>query len=680
MYRWLFLLFGIATCSPSRKPLYGVLTTPNYPNTYPNDNHTTWDIEVPEGYQISLNFLVFDLEPSANCHYDFVKVFADKKELGMFCGPPSFKHHPGQQRFVSQENQMKIEFKSDFSNEEDGSIMTYRGFQAYYHALDRNECAQPDDISVTWTPPCQHVCHNYVGGYFCSCFRGYQLQSDKRTCRAECSSEMFTEESGFIYSPGYPQPYPPDLHCNYSIRLEKGLIITINFQGIFEIDDHPRAHCPYDSLKILAGEKIVDSFCGRRSPGTLKTGSNSIDILFETDESGDSRGWKLWYTSEAIQCPDPVPRDQLTIITPNMKEYRMRDYIVVTCQTGYKLMEGDIEQRGFTMLCQTDGTWHRPMPRCEIVTCKEPTRLNNGKLSYLTSLITPTYLSVIEYSCDTPYYSMVTATGSVCGHQWNPIDEAVPTGRIMGGKAAEIGNFPWQVLLSKNGRSGGAVIGEHWVLTAAHVLWDEDPKGNIEKDPSSINIFLGGVDVDEQIKMGNHEVSDYHLHPDFNYESFDNDIALVRLKSPLVMNLNVSPVCLPEQGNELLYEDRKQGLVSGYGLVNKNKIASALRYVPVPMASRDKCKEYFNKNKNKNKNRKTFFSTNMFCAGFPEAGRGDSCQGDSGGAYVAQKDDGTWVSSGIVSWGIGCNEGYGFYTKVTNYLDWILGYTGKLSA
>ncbi|PWS22483.1 hypothetical protein DKP78_18150, partial [Enterococcus faecium] len=59
------------------------------------------------------------------------------------------------------------------------------------------------------------------------------------------------------------------------------------------------------------------------------------------------------------------------------------------------------------------------------------------------------------------------------------------------------------------------------------------------------------------------------------------------------------------------------------------------------------------------------------CAGFPE-GRKDTCQGDSGGAYVL-KDDGRYWAAGIVSWGINCGQAgtYGVYTRVAQYLDWI---------
>ena len=47
---------------------------------------------------------------------------------------------------------------------------------------DIDECANND------THDCDHICHNTVGSYQCSCYRGHRLTNDGRTCtdKNEC--------------------------------------------------------------------------------------------------------------------------------------------------------------------------------------------------------------------------------------------------------------------------------------------------------------------------------------------------------------------------------------------------------------------------------------------------------------------------------------------------------------
>ena len=70
-------------------------------------------------------------------------------------------------------------------------------------------------------------------------------------------------------------------------------------------------------------------------------------------------------------------------------------------------------------------------------------------------------------------------------------------------------------------------------------------------------------------------------------------------------------------------------------------------------------------------------STVTFCAGDGQ-GKSDTCQGDSGGAFVREAERGqdkrwAWVAVGLVSWGEGCaqKDRYGYYTRVYPFIDWI---------
>lgn len=235
--------------------------------------------------------------------------------------------------------------------------------------------------------------------------------------------------------------------------------------------------------------------------------------------------------------------------------------------------------------------------------------------------------------------------------------------RIIGGQKAKMGNFPWQAFTNIYGRGGGALLGDRWILTAAHTLF---PKEHSAQGNASIDVFLGHINVEEITKLANHPIRRVSIHPDYHQDeshNFEGDIALLELENSVTLGPNLLPICLPD--NETFYDKDLMGYVSGFGIMEE-RIANDLRFVRLPVADRRLCEAWL-----RDKNRNDVFSQNMFCAGGPNL-KQDACQGDSGGVFaVRDPNTDTWVATGIVSWGIGCSRGYGFYTKLLNYVDWI---------
>ncbi|MFN2344056.1 MAG: trypsin-like serine protease, partial [Desulfonatronovibrio sp.] len=62
----------------------------------------------------------------------------------------------------------------------------------------------------------------------------------------------------------------------------------------------------------------------------------------------------------------------------------------------------------------------------------------------------------------------------------------------------------------------------------------------------------------------------------------------------------------------------------------------------------------------------------MFGAGYLYENK-DSGQGDSGGPFMIQDEQGNWVLAGLVSWGFedAAQGAYGMYTRVSSYAYWV---------
>lgn len=59
-------------------------------NAYESRADCDWNIEAPKNHFVKLTFLTFELEPEANCRYDYVQVFGGLDgsggNYGTFCG------------------------------------------------------------------------------------------------------------------------------------------------------------------------------------------------------------------------------------------------------------------------------------------------------------------------------------------------------------------------------------------------------------------------------------------------------------------------------------------------------------------------------------------------------------------------------------------------------------------
>uniref|UniRef100_A0A8C6SKH7 Mannan-binding lectin serine peptidase 1 n=1 Tax=Neogobius melanostomus TaxID=47308 RepID=A0A8C6SKH7_9GOBI len=337
--------------------MYGTLESPNFPEPYPRQLELVWELSVPQGFRIRLDFSHFHLEPSYLCEYDRVTVQSDSELLGLFCGSESTDTEsvPGNAIIKSSSNSLRVNFSSDFSDED-----KYSGFRAHYTAEDIDECSEQSDEELV----CDHFCHNFLGGFYCSCRHGYQLHHDNRTCSVHCSGAVYRERSGALRSPDFPGPYPKSSYCRFQIQVQPGFKVRLEFGPHFDVEDHPDAACPYDYVKVVSGSAELGLFCGSKSPGLIETNSSSVTVEFHSDDSGENLGWSLNYTTSGLS-PGPtkcVPRPQTppnAVLTPVQSEYSFTDHALFTCQSGLRSFQH------VQITCLSDGSWSSSAPSCQ---------------------------------------------------------------------------------------------------------------------------------------------------------------------------------------------------------------------------------------------------------------------------------------------------------------------------
>ncbi|XP_056450806.1 transmembrane protease serine 2-like [Gadus chalcogrammus] len=258
-----------------------------------------------------------------------------------------------------------------------------------------------------------------------------------------------------------------------------------------------------------------------------------------------------------------------------------------------------------------------------------------------------------RYFCRTCNSNMVVSLRCIaCG-----VSEMDPSTRIVGGTPADWNAWPWQVSLQYYGPHfcGGTIIGQYWILTAAHCFQSERPSHT-----SILRVYYGGVRLSWMFSSAS--VRRIIVHEDYNIEPQANDVALLRLRRPLTFTQDVRPACLPNVGVNLNPE--RNAWTTGWGTLSSGGVSpDELMQAEVTIYSRDRCNQRHILDQQ--------VTETMICAG-KLAGGVDSCQGDSGGPLVA-KEGGVWWLVGDTSWGVECalRNRPGVYGNVTYFSDWI---------
>ncbi|XP_077607070.1 transmembrane protease serine 11B-like [Crocuta crocuta] len=243
------------------------------------------------------------------------------------------------------------------------------------------------------------------------------------------------------------------------------------------------------------------------------------------------------------------------------------------------------------------------------------------------------FISIIFYYLEISKANVEILTNNCCGRQANSF---IAGNRIVNGKNALVGAWPWQASMQWKGRHycGASLISSRWLLSAAHCF---DTKNNSGDWTANFGTVVNKTYMTQKVQ-------NIIFHENYSRPGVYNDIALVQLAEEVSFTKYVRRICLPEAKMKL--SENASAVVTGWGSLYMNG--------PLPMILQEaSVKIIDNKVCNAPHALGGLVTDEMLCAGFM-SGKADACQTDSGGPLAYSDSRNVWHLVGIVSWGDGC--------------------------
>ncbi|KYO35741.1 suppressor of tumorigenicity 14 protein isoform X1 [Alligator mississippiensis] len=625
-------------------------TTPGFPNSpYPNNARCQWVLRADADSIISLTFKTFDVEPCSEGN-DYIKVYnslspVEPHALVTLCGsyPPSYNL-----TFLSSKNVMLVTLVTNAEGRRPG-------FRAEFFQLPK-------------------------------------IKSCGGTLKGT---------TGTFTTPFYPAHYPPNLDCTWDIEVPSNKNVKVRFNLFYVLEPGvPIATCTKDYVEVSNTK-----YCGERPRFVVASNTNRITVQFHSDQSYTDTGFSAEFLS--YDSSDPCP-GRFTCKTGRCIDKALRCDGWMDCSDASDERSCNCTKEQFRC---SNGWCKSLMWVCDGVNdcgdnsdeeqCKCPDKnlkCRNGKCipedqkcngkddcgdgsdeNDCVGAAKAVSCSEYTYKC----------RSNVCVSKKNPECDGTPDcadnsdeencdcgirsyskqSRIVGGLDSEVGEWPWQVSLHVEGQGhicGASLVSNKWLVSAAHCFQDEM---RIRYSDSKLwTAFLGLHDQSQRTheNIQKRKIERIITHPNFNDFTYDYDIAVLELQSPVTFSKVVRPICLPDPTHD--FPSGKDLWVTGWGATSEGGSgATILQKAEIRIINQTQCNSLLANQ----------MTPRMMCVGILTGGI-DACQGDSGGPLASVETSSRMFLAGVVSWGDGCarRNKPGVYTRVTHLRDWIKQHSG----
>ncbi|XP_076174105.1 cubilin isoform X2 [Ptiloglossa arizonensis] len=365
---------------------YGTISSPGSPGRYPPDRDCYWTLNVKPTKRIQFHFGLLMLEEHPTCQNDYLEILGeDDERLGLYC------NHTRPPPLIVPTSEAVLHFHSDSAGQDSGFQIHYSTVEGItgcssvytgptgtisspeYMPMNQEyiECEWKiqmpigEKIQITWikfallsTSPCRlEYVQIFDGptnespllGRFCGWTLPPTIKSNSNEVlvifRTTWSAQMegftfaynifcggtFTEESGIIHSPMYPNPYQISRVCTYDIIQPPGNRIMLSLLDV-NIETIQQIKCSFDYLEIFDGDSEnstkLASFCNDDSEEdkTFFYSTNNYMLLkFSTDVNFQGRGFMANYTTINTRCGGLLKSPTGTIQSPLEEDNKYYD-------------------------------------------------------------------------------------------------------------------------------------------------------------------------------------------------------------------------------------------------------------------------------------------------------------------------------------------------------------------